>query len=47
MKLARRHQPEWVDLSDGELLRELELAANPGHLCERDMAGVVGRQTIT
>jgi hypothetical protein len=30
--LARRHQPEWADLSDDEILRELGLVANPGHL---------------
>lgn len=30
--LARRHQPEWADLSDDETLRELGLVANPGHL---------------
>jgi len=29
---ARRHQPEWADLADGETLRELGLVANPGHL---------------
>lgn len=30
--LARRHQPEWADLSDDETLRELGLVANPGYL---------------
>jgi hypothetical protein len=30
--LARRHQPEWADLSDEETLRELALVANPGYL---------------
>ncbi len=30
--LARRHQAEWTDLSDGELLREVGLVANPNHL---------------
>lgn len=31
-RLARRHQPEWHALSNREILRELGLAANPGHL---------------
>jgi hypothetical protein len=31
-RLARRHQPEWRALSNQEVLRELGLAANPGHL---------------
>ncbi len=30
--LARRHQPEWKGLSNDEVLRELNLVANPGHL---------------
>lgn len=30
--LARRHQPDWADLSEDEVLRELGLVANPGHL---------------
>ena len=30
--LARRHQPEWKGLSNDEILRELNLVANPGHL---------------
>ena len=29
---ARRHQPEWHALSNPEILRELGLVANPGHL---------------
>jgi hypothetical protein len=31
-RLARRHQPEWRSLSNQEVLRELGLVANPGHL---------------
>ena len=31
-RLARRHQPFWRDLSSPEILRELGLVANPGHL---------------
>jgi hypothetical protein len=31
-RLARRHQPEWRPLSNREILRELGLVANPGHL---------------
>jgi hypothetical protein len=31
-RLARRHRPEWRALSDREVLRELGLVANPGHL---------------
>jgi len=31
-RLARRHQPEWHALSHQEVLRELGLVANPGHL---------------
>jgi hypothetical protein len=31
-RLARRHQPAWRDLSSPEILRELGLVANPGHL---------------
>jgi hypothetical protein len=31
-RLARRHQPAWRDLSGQEILRELGLVANPGHL---------------
>jgi hypothetical protein len=31
-RLARRHQPAWRDLSSQEILRELGLVANPGHL---------------
>lgn len=30
--LARHHQADWADLADDELLRELGLVANPGHL---------------
>ncbi len=30
--LARRHQPEWRELTNGEILRELNLVANPDHL---------------
>ena len=30
--LARRHQPEWRSLPDRDVLRELGLVANPGHL---------------
>jgi hypothetical protein len=31
-RLARTHQPAWRDLSPHEILRELGLVANPGHL---------------
>jgi hypothetical protein len=31
-RLARRHQPAWHSLSNQEVLRELGLVANPGHL---------------
>jgi hypothetical protein len=31
-RLARRHQPEYRSLSSQEILRELGLVANPGHL---------------
>jgi len=31
-RLARRHEPEWRALSNREILRELGLVANPGHL---------------
>ena len=31
-RLARQHQPAWRALSDQEVLRELGLVANPGHL---------------
>jgi hypothetical protein len=31
-RMARRHQPEWRALSNREVLRELGLVANPGHL---------------
>jgi hypothetical protein len=31
-RLARRHHPEWRVLSNQEVLRELGLVANPGHL---------------
>jgi hypothetical protein len=31
-RMARRHQPAWRDLSGQEILRELGLVANPGHL---------------
>jgi hypothetical protein len=31
-RLARRYQPEWRALSNQEVLRELGLVANPGHL---------------
>ncbi len=31
-RLASRHQPAWRDLSSPEILRELGLVANPGHL---------------
>lgn len=31
-RLARQHQPAWHDLSLPEILRELGLVANPGHL---------------
>ncbi|MCP4544591.1 MAG: DUF2399 domain-containing protein [Chloroflexi bacterium] len=31
-RMARRHQPEWRDLSNQEALRELGLVPNPGHL---------------
>jgi hypothetical protein len=31
-RLARRHQPLWRDLTNREVLRELGLVANPGHL---------------
>lgn len=31
-RLARRHQPIWRDLSSLEVLRELGLVSNPGHL---------------
>jgi hypothetical protein len=31
-RLARRHQPQWRDLSSRETLRELGLVANPDHL---------------
>jgi hypothetical protein len=31
-RLARRHQAAWRDLSSPEILRELGLVANPGHL---------------
>ncbi len=30
--LARYNQPEWRELSNAEILRELNLVANPGHL---------------
>jgi hypothetical protein len=30
--LGRRHQPEWRGLTKDEVLRELNLVANPGHL---------------
>ncbi|MBI3243075.1 MAG: DUF2399 domain-containing protein [Chloroflexi bacterium] len=30
--LARRHQAEWRELSNAEILQELNLVANPGHL---------------
>ena len=30
--LARKHQAEWKGLSNDEILRELNLVANPGHL---------------
>ncbi|MBN1889274.1 MAG: DUF2399 domain-containing protein [Thermoflexales bacterium] len=30
--LARRHQAEWAELAADEILRELGLVANPGHL---------------
>lgn len=32
ISLARRGQPEWKVLTDTEVLRELNLVANPGHL---------------
>jgi len=32
VRLARRHQPDWRDLRPDEVLRELGLVANPGHL---------------
>jgi len=32
IRLARRHQPEWRELRPHEVLRELGLVANPGHL---------------
>ncbi len=32
LALARRGQPEWQTLTDAEVLRELNLVANPGHL---------------
>ncbi len=32
VRLARRHQPAWRDLSSQETLREFGLVANPGHL---------------
>jgi hypothetical protein len=32
LALARRGQPEWKALSDAEVLGELNLVANPGHL---------------
>jgi DNA topoisomerase VI subunit A len=32
VRLARRHQPGWRDLSPQETLRELGLVANPSHL---------------
>lgn len=31
-RLSRRHQPAWRSLSPGEVLREMGLVANPGHL---------------
>jgi hypothetical protein len=31
-RLARRHQPTWRNLSSPDILRELGLVANPGHL---------------
>ena len=31
-RLARRHSPEWRALSNQEILRELGLVANPGHI---------------
>ena len=31
-RLARRYQPEWRPLSNREMLRELGLVANPGHV---------------
>jgi len=31
-RLARQHQPAWRALSDQEILREMGLVANPGHL---------------
>jgi hypothetical protein len=32
VRLARRHRPEWRELRADELLRELGLVANPGHI---------------
>jgi hypothetical protein len=32
VRLARRHQPDWRDLRPDEVLRELGLVTNPGHL---------------
>jgi hypothetical protein len=32
VRLARRHEAEWRDLKPGEILRELGLVSNPGHL---------------
>jgi hypothetical protein len=32
VRLARRHQPDWRELRPHEVLRELGLVANPGHL---------------
>jgi hypothetical protein len=32
VRLARRHQPDWRDLRSDEVLRELGLVTNPGHL---------------
>jgi hypothetical protein len=31
-RLARRHEPQWRAMSNQEILRELGLVANPGHL---------------
>jgi DNA topoisomerase VI subunit A len=32
VRLARRHQPDWRELRSHEVLRELGLVANPGHI---------------
>jgi hypothetical protein len=46
VRLARRHQPDWRELRSHEVLRELGLVANPGHIYLYGPWRLVDRQGV-